>query len=84
MSLDVRIDKCNNPEAWYRNHIGKTFICESAMSAGGVVVSDSDPNQNALSVQWHWFIPFEDCTILNVTGMPPFKQEEFTPIQLWR
>ena len=74
MSLDVRINKCDNPEAWHKNHIGKTFICESAMHCGGVFVSDSDPNQDALSVQWHWFIPFEDCTILNVTGMPPIKE----------
>jgi len=85
MSLDVRIDKCDNPEAWYKNHVGKILICESTMSVGGVILSQHDPNlREAVGLEgvvfrelFIWFIPYEDCTILNVTGMPPFNQEDF-------
>lgn len=76
MSLDVRIDRCTDENAWYKNHVGEVFVCQSAIMFGGVFISDYTMEEIVrYKLPAPKFIPFEDCTILNVTRQPPYTQE---------
>ncbi len=76
--LDVIIDKCENPNAWYKDHVGEKFICVCRMKDSAVALYDDLMKWECGFLMPVRLIPFKDCTILNITGFPPYKDPQTT------